>query len=93
VSRRRTFDKHYAFASELWARCEAQAKRLTGRQVLNALEAASAAVYFVGYDDAFQRLRHGAALTPAAVGSHDVGWLTVFAIELQKRATRRRKKA
>lgn len=91
MSNRRRFEQHYAFASELWTLCETLSKKLSGRQVMDALETTSGLVYHVGYDDAFQRLRHGKELAASVVGSHDVGWLTVFAVELQKRVAKRRK--
>lgn len=89
MKNRRRFDREYALASALWSRCEQLALKLTGQQVIAALDAASGKVYHVGYDDVFQSLRHGKKLTPAAVASHDVGWLTVFALELQSAGQRR----
>lgn len=85
----RRFDREYALASALWSRCETLARGLSGPQVIAALDAASGKVYHMGYDDVFQSLRHGKQLTSHAVAAHDVGWLTVFAIELQARQRKR----
>lgn len=64
------------------------AARLSGTQVLAALDDASSRVYFAGVDHAFASLQR--PLTPETVGAHDIGWLTVFACALDAaRRTRR----
>lgn len=78
----RKFDEDYAWANGLWHLCEANAKDLTGQQVVSILAEVSGDVYWSGYDDAFKKSFK--SMSPSAVASHDVGWLTLFAVRLQQ---------
>lgn len=75
--------KHvYDWPDEVWALCETLAKGKSGPEVVRALRAASAKVYATGMDKAFAKFSGKRGLSDAETAAYDIGWLTVWAAEL-----------
>lgn len=69
----------------IWARIERLAARLSGREVIAALERASLGVYRAGLDRDFHLSMRGRKLEDAA-HCFDITWTSVLAVELSRAA-------